>query len=110
VTATRYFSSNCTEADAELAGRFLDSVGLSPYNTRLFKDEKGVYTVRIASAKAQSDGGDPVGALCREHVFEGHTFLVTRGDYSALMARVVAALKDAIPHAANDAQRAMLER
>jgi hypothetical protein len=51
-----------------------------------------------------------VGALCREHVFEGHTFLVTRGDYSALMARVVAALKDAIPHAANDAQRAMLER
>lgn len=88
----------------------MDSVGLSPYNTRLFKDEKGVYTIRIASAKTESDGGDAVGALCHEHTFEGHKFVVMRGDYAPIMARVVSALKDAIPHAANDTQRGMLER
>ena len=62
-----YFSANCEEADAEIAGRFLDSVGLSPYNTRLFKSADGVYTVRLASATALADGADPIAELCKEH-------------------------------------------
>ena len=32
-----YFSANCTEEDAAVASRFLESISLSPYNTRLFK-------------------------------------------------------------------------
>lgn len=104
-----YFSSNCDEEDASLAGRFLDSVGLSPYNTRLFKDpDTGAYTVRLASAK-EGPGDDAVGQLCRDHEFEGKKFVVHRGDYAPLMARVVEGLKQATPHTANAEQSAMLE-
>ena len=48
-----YFSANCEAADADLAGRFLTSIGLSPYNTRLFKGDGG-YTVLLASAEEQA--------------------------------------------------------
>ena len=37
-----YFSANCTEEDASVAARFLESVSLSPYNTRLFKTAEKV--------------------------------------------------------------------
>mgnify|MGYP006156074501 CR=1 FL=1 len=47
-----YFSANCDEADAALAAKFLESLALSPYNTRLFKTGAASYTVRIASAVA----------------------------------------------------------
>ncbi|GCB80739.1 hypothetical protein scyTo_0023227 [Scyliorhinus torazame] len=49
-----YFSGNCELKDAELAQKFLDSKGISAYNTRLFKtagtDDKPLYEVRQASA------------------------------------------------------------
>jgi dipeptidyl-peptidase-3 len=38
-----YFSANCEEADASIGNKFLDSSGLSAYNTRLFKDADGKY-------------------------------------------------------------------
>jgi len=104
-----YFSANCEEADADISGRFMDSIGLSPYNTRLFKEDDGSYVVLLASSKADA-ADDAVGKLCISHSFEGKTFLVRRGDYAALMGRVVAAIVEAIPHAANDTQKAMLER
>jgi len=105
-----YFSANCEEEDAAVAGRFLDSVGLSPYNTRLFKEAAdGSYIVRVASSEG-AKGDDAVGQLCRSHTFEDKTFVVARGDYGALMGRVVAAIAQAIPHAANDSQTKMLER
>ena len=110
-----YFSANCDEADAALAAKFLESLALSPYNTRLFKsDADGSYTVRLASAKTAPSSDDPVGALCKEHAFEHggatHAFHVVRGDHAPLMGRVCAALREAIPHAANDEQRKMLAR
>lgn len=105
-----YFSANCEEEDATIAGRFLDSIKLSAYNTRLFKSADGVYTVRIASATVASDGDDPVGQLCRHHDFDGKIFIVQRGDYAPLMTRVVAALEDAIPHVADDVQLRMVEK
>lgn len=106
-----YFSANCEEADADIGGKFLNSIGLSAYNTRLFKDSAtGAYTVRIASATASTDGGDPVALACKEHTYQGKTFNVVRGDYAPLMQRVVNSLKLAVPHAANDNQRQMLER
>jgi dipeptidyl-peptidase-3 len=104
-----YFSANCEEEDAEIAGRFLDSIGLSPYNTRLFKSAEGNYEVKVASCATES-GDDDVGKVCKEHSFEGKTFKVTRGDYAAIMSRVVAALAEATPHVANDQQKAMIER
>jgi len=138
-----YFSSNCEEADADMAGKvtpppqlpaaadcasggacdccccflsppilqqFLDSVGLSAYNTRLFKDEGGAYTVRLASATASSEGEDAVAAVCKVHSFEGKSFTVQRGDHSPLMARVVAELKDALPFCADETQSSMIAK
>lgn len=104
-----YFSANCDEQDAEVAGSFLQSIGLSPYNTRLFKGASGEYTVLLASSRSDSGGDDPVGKLCCKHDFNGKSFTVRRGDYGPLMARVVSSLEDALPHAANDEQEAMLK-
>ena len=67
--------------------------------------------MRIASASYDGAGSaDAVGKLCGEHTFEGQTFLVTRGDHGFLMGRVVGAVREAIPFAANAEQRGMLER
>jgi len=83
---------------------------LSPYNTRLFKSADGVYTVRLASATAMADGADPIAELCKEHSFEEKTFVVMRGDYSALMGRVVTSIRAAEAYSANDCQLQMLQR
>lgn len=104
-----YFSSNCEQEDADVAGRFMESLKLSPYNTRLFKDAAGQYTVLLASA-VRGPGDDAVGQLCRAHEFEGKTFVVQRGDHAPLMARVVDGLRQALPHVASDTQKVMLER
>lgn len=105
---TTYFSANCEEADAEISAKFMDSLGISPYNTRLFKAADGTYTVRLASATVEA-GDDAVGKLCKEHTFEGSKFVVQRGDYAPLMQRVVKNLQDGLPHVANPTQKAMLE-
>jgi len=88
----------------------LDSIGLSPYNTRLFKSADGVYTVRLASATSRVDTADAIAELCKQHSFEESTFVVMRGDYAPLMARVVASIRAAEAHVANDCQLQMLQR
>jgi hypothetical protein len=107
-----YFSANCEEADALLGGRYLDSVSLSAYNTRLFKAADGSLTVRVASAAASAAAAapDPVAALCEKvHSFEGVAITVVMGDHGPLMGRVVRWLEAALPHAANENQRQMLD-
>jgi dipeptidyl-peptidase-3 len=78
-----YFSANCEEHDAEVAGRYLEHKGLSPYNTRLFKSEDGFipsFTVLIASATL-GPGDDAIGQLCgKSEVFEKCNFTLERGD------------------------------
>eukprot|EP00929_Paragymnodinium_shiwhaense_P047766 TRINITY_DN24224_c0_g1_i1.p1 TRINITY_DN24224_c0_g1~~TRINITY_DN24224_c0_g1_i1.p1 ORF type:complete len:756 (+),score=194.70 TRINITY_DN24224_c0_g1_i1:83-2350(+) len=101
-----YFSANCEEADAEISGKFMDSIGLSPYNTRLFKDADGTYTIRLASSD-ETVADDKLGAT---HTYEGKTFKIVRGDYKPLMARVVKHLEVALKHVANDNQKGMIER
>jgi dipeptidyl-peptidase-3 len=107
-----YFSANCTEADAALANSFLDSIGLSAYNTRLFKDDSDTdtdtgncnYIIRLASSTTDDYPGKSV------HTYRGNTqFTIQRGDYAPIMGRVVQAVQDAIPHAANPTQTKMLE-
>jgi len=109
---TTYFSANCNAADAKLANSFLDSIELSAYNTRLFKSDddnnngtaSSSYTIRLASSSKEEYEGK------RVYEYEGKTFTITRGDYSPLMGRVVAALQnDALPFAANDNQTNMIQ-
>jgi len=105
-----YFSSNCEEEDADAAGRFMESIQLSPYNTRLFKDAgSGAFTILIASATC-GPGDDEVGKLCKVYDFEGKSFEIKRGDYAPLMGRIVAGLKLALPHCANADQTKMIEK
>jgi len=102
-----YFSANCTENDAKLANAFLDSIGLSAYNTRLFKSDDGNYTVRLASAvRSPTEGVDNQKNV---HVYKGKTFTIAVGDYAPLMKRVVNAIQEAIPHVANPTQESMLQ-
>ena len=107
-----YFSANCEEKDAAIAGRFLESLNLSPYNTRLLKSSSGEYTILLASSictnAADAAADDPIGALCRKHRFEGKSFVIRRGDYAPLMKRVTTALTAALEFADNDEQSAML--
>ena len=42
-----YYSHDCTTADAELAQKFLDSAGISPYNTRVLELRR--YRLEVAS-------------------------------------------------------------
>jgi len=98
-----YFTVNCNEEDAKLANAFLDSIGLSAYNTRLFKADDGNYTIRQASASSAEYDDGPKG-----HTYKGKKFAITRGDYAPIMTRVVAALEEAIPQAANPTQQSML--
>jgi dipeptidyl-peptidase-3 len=103
-----YFSSDCEESDADLSARFLESLNLSPYNTRLFKMD-GRYIVLLASA-VEGPGDDEVGKLCKEHTFEGQKFEVRRGDYAPLMKRVLEGLERAKASAANEHQEGMMVR
>ena len=101
-----YFSANCTEQDAKIANAFLDSIGLSAYNTRLFKEkDNNKYTIRLASGCTEPYD-------LREQTtyeYQDCQFTITRGDYAPLMRRVAEALEKAIPHAANPTQATMLE-
>ena len=112
-----YFSSNCEEHDADIAGRFLESKGLSPYNTRLVKAQDcgfiQSYTILLASATIEPSADDAVGQLCgpdKSCVFEKCEFNCQRGDYAPLMRRVVESLTEARAHVANEQQAAMIER
>lgn len=108
---TTYFSDNCTQADAELAKKFMFGKDISAYNTRLMKTvddkQKVTYEVRLASAKATSEDGD-CDIKLGSYEFEGTTFNVTRGDYSPLMAGVADNLNRAKDFAANGNESEMM--
>jgi dipeptidyl-peptidase-3 len=97
-----YFSANCDADDAKLANAFLDSQQVSAYNTRLFKDAEGNYTVRQASAL---DTKEPVTTT----QYKGKTFAIVQGDYAPLMKRIADALVNALPYTANPTQTKMIE-
>jgi len=103
-----YFSANCEDTDAKRANAFLDSIGLSAYNTRLFKDTTtGHYTVRIASTDTSPPQIDDNG---NTHTFQEKTFILTRGDYSPILSRTTNALTNALPYTANPNQTTMLQQ
>ena len=94
-----YFSANCEESDADLASRFLNSINMSPYNTRLFKQpaDNGTatrYQVLVSSAVSEPipQKGFPFQS---EYHFEGAIFEICLGDHSYEMQETVEALRQA---------------
>lgn len=99
---TTYLSKNCDSGDNERVQNWLKKHQIQCYNTRLFKtivNDRVTYEIRQAAkekgeVKRETDGD--------------YTYVVTKGDYSPLMAKIAAHLEDALPHVANPVQADML--
>lgn len=106
---TTYFGgADCCEKDADRVNAFMKSIQMEAYNNRVFKSiqQDGIvhYEIRLASVET-----GPMEGVTRDvEDFEGCRFTVTRGDYSPLLRLVVAELRLASEHAANDTERHML--
>jgi len=101
---TTYHTSNVTKEDAELIDRYFKSKNIESWNTRLIKTEengKPVFTIFVASVNPGVQSSEE---------FEGVKVIVETGDYSPLLARVNRELINAIPHAANENQKQMLQK
>ena len=116
-----YYGEGVEKADVELVQSWMDRVGVSAYNTRLFAGEDGVWELRIASSEvydgqerdvfpdlvasadedgcyAVGDGGDGDGPRIR----------IVFGDHAPWLGVVVEHLKKAKVYAANPTQKAMI--
>jgi len=96
-----YYSANVVKEEIDLVQRFLESKNINVYNTRLFKNDQGEFVVKFASGEVLPSS---------KHVFEGKTIRMEYGDYQKEMAQIADALHKAIPYAANEHQRNMLEK
>ncbi|UYV78782.1 DPP3 [Cordylochernes scorpioides] len=106
---TTYFSKNCTKKDSELVNQFFKEKGLEAYNSRLFKIQPNKYEVRLASVASTGDNESQ--SLLGTHQLEsipGYEFVITRGDYSPLLSRVIQNLEKAKEHAANENENKMI--
>jgi dipeptidyl-peptidase-3 len=96
-----YYSPNITRDEIARVQKFMDSISLSPYNTRLFKHDGPVYEIKIASAHAK-------GAAF--HEYDGLKIKITYGDYADILALVADNLEKAAGFAANQNQVQMLDK
>lgn len=110
---TTYFSSNCTEADADLVNDFMQHKNMELYNTRCFKhapsegdNVKCTYEIRFASIETKNDSK----VTPPEEVYKDARFKFTRGDYDLLLMSVVENLKKAKEYASNDLEVKMLQK
>ncbi|MCB9831433.1 MAG: hypothetical protein H6807_03090 [Planctomycetes bacterium] len=94
-----YYGEDVSRAEIELVARFMRSIDMEAWNTRIDKDEKGGLRLWVAAAI-------PTPAVPCE--FEGREIQIVHGDFADALAGVVEALTQALRYAANDEQRKMI--
>lgn len=99
-----YYTANCTSVDAKFVDDFCQVKNLSPLNTRLSKDDKGNFELKICSAMKDSVKLPLLG----EHEFKDKKIKVTCEDFGVFMKDVVASMEEAAKHAANETQKKMV--
>ncbi|KAJ3181673.1 hypothetical protein HDU87_000691 [Geranomyces variabilis] len=97
-----YYSDNMSQADVERVQALLEKHNISALNTRLHKTDDNKYELLIACADAKTDA-TLTGA-------DGLEVKVTRGDFAPELKQVVEHITAAIPYAANEQQKKMLEK
>ncbi|KND04584.1 dipeptidyl-peptidase III [Spizellomyces punctatus DAOM BR117] len=97
-----YYSPNISKHDVQLVQALLEQKNISALNTRLFKLSENEYEVRIASAKVTKSPET-------FEISEGKVVKVIYGDFADNMTKIADNIRLAIPYAANDHQKKMLE-
>ncbi|CAI5439529.1 unnamed protein product [Caenorhabditis angaria] len=101
---TCYHSKNVTKKDAAKIDRYFKLKNIESWNSRLFKEVDSNGKVTFIVKLASGETGE-----VSESSFEDVTVKVVKGDYSPIMKRTNEWLAKAIPVAANENQKKMIE-